>query len=221
MSEAEALLLDRSHALGEHETALEEGWLLVELEQRFGYGLEELARRFDRSPSWVSRRMALVELLPESVQQQVRSGAITAHVAMKFLVPVARSRPEDCQRMAEAICAASVAAAAKRDSCMPPGEAHRGGPRSAFSIEPQLFLKTQRQREPESALAGHCRTVARSGSGGSDHAQRANRRLSRRHGGTGSRRSAPRRDSKIRSCDHELGRLAAQDPTPKQGGGGC
>ena len=39
----------------------------MELEQRFGDGLEELARRFDRSTGWVSRRMGLVELLPESV----------------------------------------------------------------------------------------------------------------------------------------------------------
>src|SRR5260370_8399159 len=100
LSEAEALLLDRSMRSGDHETALEDGWLLVELEQRFGYGLEELARRFDRSTSWVSRRMGLVELLPESVQQQVRSGAIAAHVAMKFLVPVARSRADHCRPMA-------------------------------------------------------------------------------------------------------------------------
>src|ERR1039458_9836307 len=101
LSEVEALLLDRSMRSGDHETALEEGWLLVELEQRFGYELETLARRFDRSTSWVSRRMGLVELLPDSVQQQVRDGAIAAHVAMKFLVPVARSRTEDCRRMAE------------------------------------------------------------------------------------------------------------------------
>ena len=101
LSEAEALLLDRSMRGGEQATALEEGWLLVELSQRFGYDQEELARRFDRSTRWVSRRMGLVELLPASVQQQVRSGAIAAHVAMKFLVPVARSRPDDCRRMAE------------------------------------------------------------------------------------------------------------------------
>ena len=31
-----------------YETALEMGWLLAELEQRFGYSLDELARRFDR-----------------------------------------------------------------------------------------------------------------------------------------------------------------------------
>jgi hypothetical protein len=53
---------------------MREGWLLAELEQRFGFGLEELARQFDRSVSWVSRRLALVELLPNSVQQQVRTG---------------------------------------------------------------------------------------------------------------------------------------------------
>src|SRR6202795_3992865 len=45
MSEAAAVLLDRSLRLSEHETALEVGWLLAEMEQRFGYGLDELARR--------------------------------------------------------------------------------------------------------------------------------------------------------------------------------
>jgi ParB/RepB/Spo0J family partition protein len=100
MSEAAAVLLDRSLRLSEHETALEVGWLLQELEQRFNYSLEELARRFDRSVSWVSRRLALVELLPEAIQQQVREGKIGAQAAMKFLVPVARQSLEDCQRMA-------------------------------------------------------------------------------------------------------------------------
>jgi ParB/RepB/Spo0J family partition protein len=93
MSEAAAVLLDRSLRLSEHETALEVGWLLAEMEQRFGYGLEELARRFDRSVSWVSRRLALAELLPEAIQQQVREGEIAAQVAMKFLVPSPEGAP--------------------------------------------------------------------------------------------------------------------------------
>src|SRR6266540_2072607 len=37
MSEADALVLDRSMRFSEQETALEQGWLLQELEQRFGY----------------------------------------------------------------------------------------------------------------------------------------------------------------------------------------
>jgi hypothetical protein len=39
-----------------------------------------------RSVSWVSRRLALVELLPESIQQQVREGKPGAQLAMKYLV---------------------------------------------------------------------------------------------------------------------------------------
>jgi ParB/RepB/Spo0J family partition protein len=102
MSEAEALLLERSLRFSPQESALEQGWLLSEMEQRFGYSLEELARRFDRSVSWVSRRLALVDLLPEAIQQQVREGALGAGLAMKYLVPVARVNLEHCQRMAAA-----------------------------------------------------------------------------------------------------------------------
>jgi len=38
MIEAEGLLLDRSPSLFEHETALEQGWLLAKTERRFGLG---------------------------------------------------------------------------------------------------------------------------------------------------------------------------------------
>ena len=40
MSEAEALVLSRSLRLSPQESALEQGWLLSEMEQRFGYSLE-------------------------------------------------------------------------------------------------------------------------------------------------------------------------------------
>src|SRR5215471_6070129 len=40
MSEAAAVLLDRSLRLCAHESPLEVGWLLAQMEQRFGYGLE-------------------------------------------------------------------------------------------------------------------------------------------------------------------------------------
>ncbi len=152
MSEAEALLLDRSLRFSELETALEQGWLLAELEQRFGYGLDELARRFDRSVSWVSRRLALVELLPEAIQQQVREGKISAHVAMKFLVPVARVNLEDCERMAAAF-------AQHYCDTRQAGQlyaAWRGGSpriRQRLLDEPELFFKAQRQADPKASAA--------------------------------------------------------------------
>jgi len=150
MSEAEAVLLDRSLRLSEHETALEQGWLLTELEQRFGYGLDELARRFDRSVSWVSRRLALVEALPEAVQQQVREGKITAHLAMKFLVPVARIKLDDCQRMAAAFAQHHFSTRQAGQLYAAWREASRVV-RERILTEPELFLKTQRQPPPAPA----------------------------------------------------------------------
>ena len=144
MSAAEALLLERSLRCRAQESALEQGWLLVEMEQSFGYGLEELAHRFDRSVSWVSRRLALVELLPESIQQQVREGKLGAQLAMKYLVPMARVSPEDCVRMASALVqqhcntreAGQLYAAWREGSRVV---------RERVLAEPELFLKTQRR----------------------------------------------------------------------------
>ena len=147
MSEAAAVLLDRSLRFAGHETALEVGWLLQELEQRFGYSLDELARRFDRSVSWVSRRLALVELLPEAIQQQVREGQIAAQVAMKFLVPVARHSLEDCQRMA-------VIFAQHHCDTREAGQLYAAWRRGSAAVrkrildDPALFFKTQRQEKP-------------------------------------------------------------------------
>ena len=144
MSAAEALLLDRSLRFSRQESALEQGWLLAEMEQRFGYSLEELARRFDRSVSWVSRRLALVEFLPETIQQQVREGKIAAQLAMKYLVPMARVNVDDCERMAAAFVkqhcdtrqAGQLYAAWREGSRVV---------RERILAEPELFLKTQRQ----------------------------------------------------------------------------
>jgi ParB family transcriptional regulator, chromosome partitioning protein len=153
MSEAEALLLERSLRFSPQETALEQGWLLAEMEQCFGYSLEELARRFDRSVSWVSRRLALVELLPEAIQQQVREGELGAQLAMKYLVPVARVNLEHCERMAAAFVQ-------HRCDTRQAGQlyaAWRAGSRvvrERILAAADLFLKTQRQPPATAPAAG-------------------------------------------------------------------
>jgi len=102
-SEAEALVVSRLWHTGESETALEQSWLLVELHERFQLSQEELARRFTRSVSWVSRRLALVRELPESIQERVRRGEIVAHAAEKYLVPLARANQQACLRLVEGV----------------------------------------------------------------------------------------------------------------------
>jgi len=146
MSEAAAVLLDGSLRLSEQETALEVGWLLAEMEQRFGYSVDALARRFDRSVTWVSRRLALVELLPEAIQQQVREGQIAAQVAMKFLVPVARQSLADCQRMA-AIFAEHHCDSREAGQLYAAWRQGSAAIRQRILGDPALFFKTQRQEK--------------------------------------------------------------------------
>ncbi len=102
LEEVEALLLERGLRRGS-EDALDQAWLLAELQERFDYRLEELARRFEHSKSWVSGRLALIQCLPAQVQEHVRLGALSAHAAMKYWVPMARVDVTATEQFAAAI----------------------------------------------------------------------------------------------------------------------
>ena len=99
LDERDALLLGRMMRTAD-EDALEQGWLLSELRDRFSMSSSEMAQRFDKSESWVSRRLALVVDLPREVQELVRAGALGAHAAMKYFVPLARANRHACVQLA-------------------------------------------------------------------------------------------------------------------------
>jgi ParB family chromosome partitioning protein len=103
LAEVEALVLERLMRTTESNGALEQGWLLEELNERFALSHEELARRFDKSQSWVSRRLALVRVVPREVQEHVQRGILPAHAAMKYLVPMARAKRADCVRLVKSL----------------------------------------------------------------------------------------------------------------------
>jgi ParB family chromosome partitioning protein len=103
--ELEALLLAHRLERSRTSSALEEAWFLRELTETYRLTPAELARQCLRTPSWVSRRLALVRLLPESVQEAVRAGSLCAHAAMKALVPLARANKGHCERLAQALVA--------------------------------------------------------------------------------------------------------------------
>jgi ParB/RepB/Spo0J family partition protein len=102
VAESEALLLERGLRRGS-EDALDQAWLLAELQERCQWSLEELARRFEHSKSWVSGRLALLQALPASIQEQIRAGTLSAHAAMKYLVPLARVNAAAAQALATAM----------------------------------------------------------------------------------------------------------------------
>jgi ParB family chromosome partitioning protein len=206
MSAAEALLQDRTMRFSAQECALEQGWLLAEMEQRFHYPLDELARRFDRSVSWVAKRLALVELLPASTQQQIREGKIAAQMAMKYLVPIARVSAEDCERMAaiwvkhhcDTRQAAQLYAAWRDGSRLV---------RERILAEPELFLKTQRPSETETPAPGM--DLQRD----LDMAVALLQRVSRRMSATLPEMDPPQQQQarlRIESARRELNRIAAR-----------
>jgi ParB/RepB/Spo0J family partition protein len=103
IDEPEALILEQLMRAADPVGPLEQGWALAALQTRFGLALADLARRFDKTASWVSRRLALVRDLPEPIHGEVRAGHLAPHAAMKYLVPLARANPGDCVRLVEAI----------------------------------------------------------------------------------------------------------------------
>ena len=94
--EAEALVQGYRLSHSRRPNALEEGWLLLELMEVHGHRQRNLGSVMGRSSSWISRRLSLVKVLPEAVQQAVRDGKIPAYGAMKTLVPLARANKTQC-----------------------------------------------------------------------------------------------------------------------------
>ncbi len=145
MEESEALLLERLMRVA-GEDALEHGWVLAELHERFGLSFDELARRFDKSKSWVSRRLSLVKELPKEIQAQVRAGDIAAHAAMKFLVPLARANAKAATRL-------SVAMAPLKPTTRQVGALYAGWQsgteqtRELILSTPQVFLRAQEEQQ--------------------------------------------------------------------------
>jgi ParB family chromosome partitioning protein len=108
LSEADALMWRYRMQTAGRRSALEEAWLLRELVSSHALTQGELARRLGRSESWVSRRLDLVRVLPERVQELVQKGRLCAHGAQKCLVPLARAKRADCERLAVGLAGHTV-----------------------------------------------------------------------------------------------------------------
>jgi ParB-like chromosome segregation protein Spo0J len=149
MAELEALLLERG-LRGASEDALDQAWLLAELQERFGLSLEELARRFERSKSWVSRRLGLIQALPASIHQQVRAGVLPAHAAMKYLVPLARANADAAAPLAAAI--APWKPTSRQVGALYAGwQSGTQRTRELILESPQIYLQAQSSQSPPAA----------------------------------------------------------------------
>lgn len=102
MREADALVLRHRLDHGAPRSALEEGWLVTTLLD-CGKSQVEVAIALAKSTAWVSRRLALVRILPEVAQDAVRTARIGAGSAEKFLVPLSRGNAAHCTKLVEGL----------------------------------------------------------------------------------------------------------------------
>jgi ParB/RepB/Spo0J family partition protein len=103
LDESSALIFRHRQQRAGRSSALEDAWLLRALTEQHGLDQHELARRLGHHQSWVSRRLGLLTTLPNSVQELVRKGRLSSHLAGKYLVPMARAISSDCEKLAEKI----------------------------------------------------------------------------------------------------------------------
>lgn len=114
LGEVEALCLTHRLQVTQQRSPLEQGWLLAALVERHGVSQEKLGLLLGHSTSWVSRRLALVRELPEQTQELVRKGRLCPHGAMRHLIPLARAKRSDCERLTERLKTASTAVSARQ-----------------------------------------------------------------------------------------------------------
>ena len=142
VTEADALVIGYQLDATRPRSALEEGWLLQELREVHGLPLDELARKLDRSKSWVSRRLGLIVHLPESVQSAVQDGRLSAYVATKYLLPLARANAGQCERLVQQLEGArlSVRDAERLYDAWRKGDAEQ---QARLVEHPKLFLQAE------------------------------------------------------------------------------
>ena len=136
----EALLASQRLQTGRRPTAMEQAWLLRVLLDEHGLERATLAAKLERSPSWVSRRLALLEVLPEAVQTAIRRGDLSPQAAMKSLVPLARANAEHCERLVHALRGASPSVR-ELDHLYRSWRAASATVRERIVDRPQLFLR--------------------------------------------------------------------------------
>jgi len=100
---AQALLLVLVRVQGRAWEAIEEGAVIRELVGQCGLSRREVARQTGRDASWVSRRLTLVEDLPEAVFAAVCAGELSTWAAVRVLAPLARANTEQAQTLLAAL----------------------------------------------------------------------------------------------------------------------
>ncbi|MFC1835437.1 ParB/RepB/Spo0J family partition protein [Thermodesulfobacteriota bacterium] len=101
IDECRALLQVLSATRRRQWKAVEQAWIIREIKERFDAPLRQIARDIGHDVSWVSRRLALIDDLPEDLLGAVLGGHVSAWAAGRVLAPLARANKEHAEKLIE------------------------------------------------------------------------------------------------------------------------
>jgi len=144
----EALLLMLAKAQARPWQALEEAALLQELIDRYGCSQRQIARQSGRDVSWISRRLALLEGLPETALAAVRAGQVSSWAASRVLLPLARANAEHANTLLQQLGEQPLSTRELARWFGHYQNANRAT-RARLVEQPQLFIKAWRTQQAQ------------------------------------------------------------------------
>jgi ParB-like chromosome segregation protein Spo0J len=140
-SEKEALaqLLTRNGA--RQFDIFEQAAMLQELQLRHQLSQVQIAAMLGKHTSWVNRRLAIMDTLPESAMAAVRSCALSSWAACRVLAPLARANAEHAEALCKAIARQPVSTRQLAEFLKHYKSANRRV-RCQMIQDPQLFFKS-------------------------------------------------------------------------------
>jgi ParB/RepB/Spo0J family partition protein len=139
-SAPEALAAAYRSASKQSYSAIEDGWLVYELHRVGRWDLGKTAAALGRSKSWASRRLGLVEELPDCLAEAIAAGRVGAHAAATYLTPLTRVNGQDGRQLAEKVLCLGLSDRQLKALCASYKAA--GAPtRRKIADDPARFLK--------------------------------------------------------------------------------
>lgn len=77
---------------------IEEAWIIADLLAE-DTSQAEVAKQLGRDKSWVCRRLSLIQDLPETVQQAIRTGQLSTWSATRIMKPLARANTDHAEQL--------------------------------------------------------------------------------------------------------------------------
>ena len=98
-NEAEALVQVLMKTQERQWDALEQAYMIKELQERHHLSQDRIAALMGKDKSWVSRRVSLLHVLPDEILQMVRTGHVSIWAATRVLAPLARANPDHAKTL--------------------------------------------------------------------------------------------------------------------------